>query len=40
MKLLNKIRAEVDPSAEILVGTTFDENLAGQIKSVYCCNWS
>jgi len=28
----NKIRAEVDPSAEILVGTTFDENLAGKLR--------
>lgn len=28
----NKIRAEVDPSAEILVGTTFDESLAGKFR--------
>ena len=28
----NKIRAEVDPSAEILVGTTFDENLEGKLR--------
>ena len=28
----NKIRAEVDPSAEILVGTTFDDALAGKLR--------
>jgi cell division protein FtsZ len=28
----NKIRSEVDPSAEILVGTTFDDTLAGKFR--------
>ncbi|MEK9742180.1 MAG: cell division protein FtsZ [Pelagibacteraceae bacterium] len=28
----NKIRAEVDPAAEILVGSTFEENLNGKMK--------
>ena len=30
----NQIRAEVDPAADVMIGTTIDENLKGKLESL------
>ena len=34
---VNKIRAEVDPEAEIIFGAIKDENMTWENKSIYSC---
>ena len=36
---VNKVRAEVDPEAELIIGAITDPELDGKNESLNCCNF-